>query len=223
MQQNSVTTSHPETVAQVWYHSGELGASGPVLPDGCRDLIVTEQDGHSPSWHVSELFDAPHHSQLRTVKRMIGFRLQPGTMVNERELISELNLLQSWDEATVAQLLADHTRTHKRVAEALSCIAEEQRPIAASARTLGVTLKTLQRILTQHTSRTPVYWRQLARIRKTARCIENAENWADFALDNGFSDQAHMAREFQRWFGVSPSQFAETPGFKRQARSVAFG
>ncbi|QUS56221.1 helix-turn-helix domain-containing protein [Pseudovibrio brasiliensis] len=223
MQQNQTSTSLPETLAQVWHHSGQLGVSGPILPDGCRDLIVTEVEGDRPAWQVSELFDEPHQTDRITVNRMIGFRLKPGTQVNEPALLAELKGLGSWDEATIYQLLADHTRLNTRVSDALGCIAEEQLSIAASAGALGVTLKTLQRTLARHTSRSPVYWRQLARIRKAARRIEAVESWADFALDNGFSDQAHMSREFQRWFGVSPMQFAANTSFKQQAQSVAFG
>ncbi|KZL25155.1 helix-turn-helix domain-containing protein [Pseudovibrio sp. WM33] len=223
MQHNHTCTSLPETLAQVWHHSGELGVSDPILPDGCRDLIVTEVEGKRPSWHVSELFDEPHQTERINVKRMTGFRLKPGTQVNEQDLIKALSVLGSWDETTICKLLADHTRLNTRVSEALGCIAEEQLSIAASAGALGVTLKTLQRTLARNTNRSPVYWRQLARIRKAARHIETAENWADFALDNGFSDQAHMTREFQRWFGTSPMQFAANSRFKRQAQSIAFG
>lgn len=223
MQHNQTASSLPETLAQVWHHSGQLGASGPILPDGCRDLIVTEVEGQRLSWQVSKLFDEPHQPECITVKRMIGFRLKPGAQLNEPALLAALNGLKSWDQASICERLAEHTNLNNRVSEALGCIAEEQLPIAASAGALGVTLKTLQRTLARHTNRSPVYWRQLARIRKAARHIETAENWADFALDNGFSDQAHMTREFQRWFGTSPMQFAANTGFKQQAQSVAFG
>ncbi|KZL19298.1 HTH-type transcriptional activator RhaS [Pseudovibrio axinellae] len=197
--------------------------SGPILPDGCRDLIVTEMKGERPSWQVSELFDEPHQIERITVKRMIGFRLKPGTQVNKPALLAALNSLKSWDETRICEQLAEQTSLNNKVFEALSCIQKEQLSIAASAGTLGVTLKTLQRTLARHTNRSPVYWRQLARIRKAARHIESAQNWADFALDNGFSDQAHMTREFQRWFGTSPMQFVANIGFRQQAQSVAFG
>ncbi|GHB24179.1 hypothetical protein GCM10007094_10280 [Pseudovibrio japonicus] len=222
MQQNQTNNRQPGTLAQIWQHAGALGTSGPILPDGCRDLIVAEIEGRAPLWQVTDLYDTPHQTGGAVVNRMIGFRLKPGVEVNQPDLIKALGTIGSWDETTICNILSDHTALNPRVSEALGCIAEEQLSIAASAGALGVTLKTLQRLLAQHTNRAPVYWRQLARIRKTSRHIDTAESWADFALDNGFSDQAHMTREFQRWFGVSPIQFAANPGLKQQAQSIAF-
>lgn len=221
--QASINFPLPDTVAQVWHHSGQLGGSGPILPDGCRDLIVTELEGQRPQWRVTSLYDSPQQPQSMCVQRMIGFRLAPGAQVNDPDLINALSQLQSWDEARVCDLLQDYTRLNSRASEALGCLAEEQQTIAASARALGVTLKTLQRTLARHTNRSPVYWRQLARIRQAARRITQPESWADFALDTGFSDQAHMTREFQRWFGVSPLQFAGHADFQQQVKSIAFG
>ena len=77
--------------------------------------------------------------------------------------------------------------------------------MAAAARQLAVSERTLQRLVYVATARPPAYWKCLARVRRAAAGLDRAPSLAAWAADHGFADQAHMTREFQRWLGRTPS------------------
>lgn len=74
------------------------------------------------------------------------------------------------------------------------------------ARDLGVSARTLQRRFVQSGLPSPEFWRLLARARRAAGLLATAAPLAGIACDCGYSDQAHMTRDFARWFGTSPAQ-----------------
>ncbi|WP_157897786.1 helix-turn-helix domain-containing protein [Mycolicibacterium rutilum] len=51
---------------------------------------------------------------------------------------------------------------------------------------------------------TPKRFARLRRFRRALDCIGAARGWAEFAAAHGFSDQAHMIREFQAFSGLTP-------------------
>ena len=87
---------------------------------------------------------------------------------------------------------------------------------------LGVSTRTLQRLVLSKTKRTPGYWLQLARIRKAARSLSQSVCLVDVAENYGFSDQSHMNREFQRWFGLTPVQVLNSPAIIRQLNDKGY-
>lgn len=60
------------------------------------------------------------------------------------------------------------------------------------------------------TGRAPSFWLRLARVRHTARAVLRGDALADAAAGSGFAD-AHMTREFRRWFGVTPGAVPRNP------------
>ena len=69
----------------------------------------------------------------------------------------------------------------------------------------AVTVRTLQRRLKDLSLPPPEVWRLLGRARRAASMLPHRLPLADIAFDSGYSDQAHMTREFKRWFGQTPS------------------
>ena len=95
-------------------------------------------------------------------------------------------------EAAVAQLSADPTR-----------------PIGDIAAGLGVSHGYLDRQFTEQVGLSP---RTLARILRMRRLLDEIDvhgsvGWADKAADLGWSDQAHLIRDFKRHTGVTPSEY----------------
>ncbi|MEZ5703035.1 MAG: helix-turn-helix domain-containing protein [Burkholderiaceae bacterium] len=122
-------------------------------------------------------------------------------------------------------------RLDARVVEALRALSAERTVQAATAQ-LGVSERTLQRLLKPATGRAPVYWKRLARLRQTARALSHgpAGALADVACAQGFADQAHMSREIRSWLGVSPGQLQQRssllyllnePGFGNESAGAA--
>ena len=90
-------------------------------------------------------------------------------------------------------------------------MASDNESIKQSSAQLGISVRTLQRLIIKKTNRTPGYWLQLARVRKAAKSLNPGINLADLAEEYRFSDQSHMNREFQRWFKLTPAQLLKSP------------
>ena len=78
--------------------------------------------------------------------------------------------------------------------------------VADTARDLGVSLRSLQRLFHGLDLPPPEYWRLLSRARRAAAELAGPMPLAAIAADCGFSDQAHLTRETLRWFGQTPRQ-----------------
>jgi AraC-like DNA-binding protein len=75
----------------------------------------------------------------------------------------------------------------------------------------GVTERTLQRMFAEHAGVTPAW------VIRRYRILEAAEHarlrgvevsWADLAADLGYSDQAHLVRDFRAHLGTTPAAYA---------------
>ena len=87
--------------------------------------------------------------------------------------------------------------------------ADPTRPVTEIARGLGVSHGHLDRQFTEHVGLSP---RTLARILRMRRLLEAIDvhgsvGWADKAAELGWSDQAHLIRDFKRHTGVTPSRY----------------
>jgi len=99
---------------------------------------------------------------------MTGFRLKAGVRVKKDCLLdSVVNKYPEDDE--IINRLDDFTFRNFCVEEALECLASGVKSVAHAAAEIGVSQRTLQRLLLRETNRSPVYWFMLARVRKAAR------------------------------------------------------
>lgn len=200
----------PAVVLDVWQNAPRQAQAGVVLPDGCCDLIWHQTADGQARWFLTRLYDTASPLEVAAGEHYCGYRLQPGTVVNEAALLAALQHRRDPDSVDVLALLADCVSLDSGLTEALDCLADAG-SIAAATRQLGVTERSLERLMMRQTGRTPGYWKQLARIRRAARALAGAATLSDIAYAHRYADQAQMSRDFQRWFGMSPSRFRRDP------------
>jgi AraC-like DNA-binding protein len=200
-------------ILQKWTHVVETPEAHIILPDGCRDLILYEAPKVAPVWRLSPLQAGPESAAITLGTRLTGFRLAPGTFVPEDlvHLLPDNPMVAETD--IMAAVLAQTDG-----ADAISAI-KEAPSVAAAARTLGVSSRSLQRALVRDTGFAPAFWLRLARVRRAAARVD--QSLADLAADCGFSDQSHMTREFQHWFGLGPRSLRGSVILKEQIRQPA--
>lgn len=204
-----------------WHAEYSRTSSTVIIPDGCRDLIVKTAENQKPYWLVSPLFDRSEFIQLEANTEFIGFRLSPGAQIKERELLHYIETKKFCAE-DIKSFIGDFVSSENSIEEALECFACDTGSIKHSAIQLGVSVRTLQRLVLNKTNRSPSYWLQLARVRKAARSLTHSANLADIAEDYGFSDQSHMNREFQRWLSLTPLQVLSSPAIIRQLNDKGY-
>ncbi|HEA17396.1 MAG TPA: AraC family transcriptional regulator [Pseudoalteromonas prydzensis] len=206
----------------IWNATFDVGMSSIVIPDGCRDLIVKTVGNEKPDWFVSPLFDQSKLVQIEDNSTYSGFRLSPGAELREGEILSYIKRKKLHADE-VKEIIDDFIIIENSVKEALGCLACELGSVKQVSVQLGVSVRTLQRLILNKTKRTPGYWLQLARIRKAAKNLSPAADLIDVAEKYGFSDQSHMNREFQRWFGLTPLQLLNTSSVIRQLNGKGYG
>lgn len=77
-------------------------------------------------------------------------------------------------------------------------------------RASGLGARALQRLFAEYVGVSPKWVIQRYRLHEAAERIAASEvtDWATLALDLGYADQAHFIRDFRRWVGRSPGEYA---------------
>jgi len=198
----------------LWDSSSKLETTAVVLPDGCRDLIMKVVNGGRPRWFISPMFDQAKKIPIEANSVLSGYRMKPGVHIAEKELLSSLQQSNNVDD--ILNLLTDYTNRKSSVEEALNCLATDVNSVKQAAKELGVSSRTLQRLIVTNTNRSPIYWILLSRVRRAARALTESKPLADVAEMYRYADQSHMNREFKRWFDTTPLAIRATPNIFRQ-------
>lgn len=210
-------------ILQSWRFCPERDTCSTVLPDGCRDLILRRASGGEPLWFISSLADRAYPVDCLAGEAFAGHRLLPGTRLPEAELLAALGTVE--DAAAALPLIAACGTLEVSLEEALAGLAES--PSVARARTrLGVSERSLERLVSTGTGRPPGYWLRLARVRRLARALlREREDWplVELAAALGYADQAHMNRECRRWFGLAPGALRRQPELLALAAEPGYG
>ena len=116
-----------------------------------------------------------------------------------------------WEALSVA--LRDRTHPDALVAMAAQRLRRaadgDALRVAALADDLGVSERALERRFNAALGMSPAAYRRLQRFHLVLRRHARGErNWADLAAGLGYSDQAHLSREFKSWAGMTPSAWA---------------
>ena len=210
-----------DNLLATWDYSTDLDSTALIIPDGCQDLIIRMMDGQCPDWFVSSLYD---HAQLESIQAgslMTGFRFKAGVRVQNELLLHSLKG-NCFENDEIFNRIDDFTYLKCSVGEALDCLASEVRSVAHASTEIGVSQRTLQRLLMKETNRSPVYWFMLARARRAARSLVEPIPLAEIADSCGYADQAHMSREFKHWFKVSPATIRNSPEILNQLNHLGY-
>lgn len=197
-----------------WRHRAESDGRATIVPDGCRDLIVRHAPGERPCWFLSPLDEQSRHVQVARGTFMQGFRLKPGVRIDQRALLLRLAETPRLEAENLADCIQDFSVLPASVEEALACLACEVRSVGDARALLGVSPRTLQRLLIHETGRPPSFWIRLSRARRAGRALLHGHPLSEIAFRYGFSDQAHMTREFRRWFDLTPSKARRDASFR---------
>jgi AraC-like DNA-binding protein len=193
-----------------WQFSTITPSTSWVLPDGCRDLIVRLDPQKAPDCFVSKLSDSAYAVESSAGVAFVGFRLQPGAIIQEKLLLASINPNHAHELSPAKDLIAQFVRVDEDVSQALAALAASS-TVQAAARGCGLSERSLERLIAAKTGRTPNYWRCLARVRRAAAALATAKSLAEIAVNENYADQAHLQREFKRWFGTTPARFKQQP------------
>ena len=210
----------------IWQHHASTACSTTVVPDGCCDLIWHAPPGQRPEWFVTDLAERRYDVPGTVGESYFGFRLQPGTCINSTQLLAALSDRPGYDAGDILPILHDCAQLDAAVHEALLALAGCE-SVERAARALGVAERKLQRLVGNATGQSPAYWKRLARMRRAARSLALAPCLAppiaDVAAAWGYTDQAHMTREFQRWLGITPAVLRTQPGIQEALQATGYG
>lgn len=158
-------------------------------------------------WHVYALSPQAETIALPARARLCGFRLAPGTQVDTEALLQRTHAMDLDDGQQAMALLADTCTLDARVEESLQALVHAP-SVTQAARSLGVSPRTLERLLRRHTAHPPAFWRSLARVRQTARSLAALPHWplAEVAALHHWADQSHMNLAFRHWLNCTPRQ-----------------
>ncbi|MFS8099241.1 helix-turn-helix domain-containing protein [Lentzea alba] len=84
----------------------------------------------------------------------------------------------------------------------------EIRRVSDFARAEGVAVRTMQRLFADYVGVSPKWVILRYRIHEALERAEEDVEWARLAADLGYSDQAHLVRDFTQTVGVSPAAYA---------------
>lgn len=172
-----------------------------VQPDGCRDLIMISRYGERDTMRVTGWDSQPHVVRLQAGAVLIGYRLCPGVTIAPQALTNE--------ESNLEDLIESEAIKNQEIHETIKTLTQPGMTVAYVARQNGVTTRTLQRQFRDLLLPVPDFWRLLGRARRAAQALPVRVPLAEIAHVYGYSDQAHMTREFVRWFGCSPAQLRQ--------------
>ena len=195
-----------DTLLESWQFQAKACRDVYVMPDGCRDLIYVQSGSQKPRWFISQLDDVAGKVDMTKGDIYYGFRLKPGVLVDVPAILSGVDGLEP-DRQQVFDTIEQFTHGQQRLSEILTSLGSDKAGVAHTAHEFGVSVRTLQRSVVSLTGKTPVFWQQLARIRRAARQIGQGNELSQVAYDTGFADQAHMTRQFVRWFQQSPVEW----------------
>jgi len=211
-----------------WTYKSYSNSKTYVLPDGCRDIIFKRDDDQLEAWFLSDLDKAPYTVEAQEGSKITGIRLRPGVDV---DIVRLSSWLKSNNPRTLfgSDQLDEFCRESSNVTDALTCLATGVSSIEISneitdvnsgassvlfvAKELGVSVRTLQRLVKSRTGQTPYFWFSLARARKAGRALKSYKSISEAAYHSGYADQAHMTRAMRKWFNKTPHQMRIDPEF----------
>lgn len=220
-----VETEPPSDLARVvetlWTVQGSPGERMRVLADACTDLIALDDcaglvlfNGPMTVAESTEL-----HFPVTT-----GLRFRPGVLA---EVVPDLRLdaVLNADREVVnprpgenpADGLTEYVRfllderlihTHATVDHVLRSLAQAPSDLSAAYRVAHLSERTIQRLFLRYVGMSPRKTAKILRQNDVGRALRTGVGTiAELASAHGYSDQAHMTRQFGALAGISPGRF----------------
>lgn len=158
---------------------------------------------------LSELTDTVVDADLVFGTSVLSLRQR---ILEKADPDGKVALVQQW----LMQMMNASNRDTELAAFAADRIV--QRPCSQAidllARDAGISHKHLISVFKRTIGVTPKQFQRIHRFQRVLRAIESGRdvNWTDVALDCGFYDQAHFAREFRHFSGLTPSGYLSQKG-----------
>ncbi|HEX8172545.1 MAG TPA: helix-turn-helix transcriptional regulator [Thermoanaerobaculia bacterium] len=196
-----------------WMRDANVSAPQRVLPDGCADIIFSEDEAFVVGAMTTAIVVPPAPG-----RRYFGVRFRPGraaaflgvpmgeltdARVPLRDLWRDVPRVETLESELLRRL--DPSRD-ARVDAAIARLARGAR-VEDVARELGITRQHLARQFRHHVGLTPKTFARVMRFRRMTSAIDHDIDWADLAVRHGYYDQAHLIADFRALAGTTPSAF----------------
>ena len=182
-----------------------------ATPDGCIEIIRrlagrSRWGGEQPACFAVGLIEKPEPFEISGDAGFEALRLWPWAwpLVGDRPLSDLRGRWRPFDappfddiEARLAES-AELNRIGRAILSAES--------VAAMSEVTGMGPRTLQRWFATHVGLPPRRYLRLLRFQRAFETVPGQPSLAGHAAEQGFADQAHMAREFRAMAGVPAKQ-----------------
>jgi AraC-like DNA-binding protein len=192
-----------------WIYGSTTRPTDIACSQGAHYLGIRFQPGQSRHFidvDACELTDArvELHALMSFPAEVIATRIISGALFSDLDDILTTTLSRSQPEAS----LIDHVIQHIEARHGLVSI-------EAVATRFGKSRRQLERTFAQTVGVPLKFFCTLARLRHAARMISQSSQrpLTTIAGDAGYSDQAHMTRDFRRLAGVTPAQLRVDDAF----------
>jgi AraC-like DNA-binding protein len=205
-----------------------------VVPDGCMDIIFYWREGRLNSAQVVGTMTRPQLVSLFEGQFVSGARFHPGRLMQvlgasaapltdqeiplsvlvaptALELNDRIHCAASFDNCILAIEAVLRSQVPSVPAPALQALLEiggegDRRSVSVLAETAFLSERQFRRICLRETGVSPKSLERIVRFRKAWLTLHNRPGCSvrELAREQGFSDQAHLIREFREFAGVSP-------------------
>lgn len=218
-----------------------------VMPDGCMDILFDLDRGETRvvgAMTSAELFSLRGRIDLLGIRfragglsPLLGVRAAELTdrLAEPVEVLADPSIVEEVGErlahappgdrmrlaaAAAADWLAAAPPPDRTVLRAAELLRERRgRGVGESARSLGLSLRTLERRYRRHVGLTPGLAARIERFREALAAVASPPmpgGLSGVAYATGYADQAHLTRDFGELAGITPGRWREA------RRAVAF-
>jgi AraC-like DNA-binding protein len=136
---------------------------------------------------------------------------RPGHVLSERVLAAphDRSMIDAIDEF-LADRLPSSRYDDELATQAVTLAATDRQVTRVDqlAQRLGIHVRSLQRLFSEHVGVTPKAVIRTSRVREAMRRVRPHADWVALASELGYSDQAHMSRDFTSLVGIPPTRCA---------------
>jgi AraC-like DNA-binding protein len=94
-------------------------------------------------------------------------------------------------------------------------------PVAAVEQRLGLSPRTMIERFRAQTGLTPKRFARVERFQRLVQAMDSVASWTELALTHGYSDQAHMIREFKELSGTTPTAYRPRSPHEKNHSAIA--